>query len=81
MVDKQKIAETIHTVCEKGLELLEKEDFGPTEHGKLKVIRNLGSFVNSGVLMLQQEVSIERIKVIRERMSQLGYKKQGVIEK
>lgn len=72
-ISREKLAVTIHKILDAGLDLLGKNKFEPVDHAKLKTIRNLGSFVNAGVLLVQQETAMERIKVIRERMQQIGY--------
>ena len=76
VMDRKKIAGTIHTVCDAGMAMLKKKSFDSTDHVKLKVIRNMGSFVNSGVAMVQQETAQEKMVLIRDRMDQLGYNKE-----
>lgn len=73
VMDRKKIASTLDSVFDVSIELLNKDKFEPTDHTKIKVIRTLGSHINSAVAMVQQETAMVRAAVVVERMKQLGY--------
>ena len=73
VMDREKVANTIHTILDAGIGLLEKDDYKPADHTKIKIIRTLGSHVNGAVNMIQQETAQMRAKIVVERMKQLGY--------
>ena len=73
VMDRQKVADAIHTSLDQGVDLLKQSKYGPTEHAKIKVLRTLGPAINAGVGMIQQETAQMRVAVVVERMKQLGY--------
>jgi len=73
VMDRQKIADSIHGILDAGMDLLKKESYGPTEHTKIKLIRTMGPHINGAVGMIQQETAMVRAGIVVERMKQLGY--------
>jgi len=73
VMDRQKIADTIHGGLDVGLEMLQKEKLEQQDFARLKVFRALGGFVNAATAMVQQETAQQRTLVVLERMKQLGY--------
>ena len=73
VIDRGKLAQTLHTIMDTGIDLLTKDKLTPEDNGKIKVIRTLGSHVNAAVSMVQQEVAQARMVIVVERMKQLGY--------
>jgi hypothetical protein len=73
VIDRKKVAESINTILDAGIELLLKEELKPSDHGKIKVLRTLGSHINAAVAMVQQETAQQRAQIIVERMKQIGY--------
>ena len=81
VIDRQKLADAIHGVLDEGIRLLGQEEFKSSDHAKMKVMRTMGSHVNSAVAMVQQETAMVRAHLVQERMKQLGYADaQEVIE-
>ncbi len=72
-INRQKVADTIIEILDAGVELLHKEKLSNDDHAKIKVIRTMGSHVNAGVAMIQQETAQMRVSLVAERMKQLGY--------
>ncbi len=73
VIDRNKVAASIHSILDSGIEMLKKKTFDKEDHTKIKLIRVMGSHVNAGVAMIQQETAQQRIQLIKERMAQLGY--------
>lgn len=73
VIDREKVAKTIHAILDSGVEILKKDRLDQSDHAKLKTIRTLGSHVNAAVSMIQQETAQQRVQVITARMKQLGY--------
>lgn len=73
VMDRQEIADTIHTVLKSGRELLGKAKLEQTDFGKLKVMKGISNALSSAVTMVQQETAQHRLEVVRERMQQLGF--------
>ena len=73
VMDRQKVADTIHTILDTGVDLLKKESYGAREHAKIKVLRTMGTHVNGAVSMIQQENAQVRAQIVVERLKQLGY--------
>ena len=73
VMDRNKIAVTINQILDTGVEMLQKEKLGTSDYGKLKVMRVMGSPLNAGVAMIQQETAMVRAALVSERMKQLGY--------
>lgn len=73
VINREKVAESIHQILDTGIELLKKEKLQAPDFAKVKVIRTLGSHVNAAVAMIQQETAQERIGLIAERLKQLGF--------
>ncbi len=73
VMDRKKIAKSIHAILDAGAEMLSKEKLEPVDFGKIKVLRTLGTHVNAAVTMIQQETAQQRAQIIIERMKQLGY--------
>lgn len=80
MIDKSRLEEVIHVMCDLGMELVKKDNFGASDFGKLKVMRHTSQFVNAGLGMVQQENAVIRLELIKKRMEQLGYGEQKAIE-
>ncbi len=79
VIDRQKVADSIHSVLEAGIDLLKKDSFTSADNMKLKTIRTLGSHINAAVAMVQQETAQQRVQVVIERMKQLGYEMKEII--
>jgi len=75
VMDRQKIANCVHTILDEGVKLLGKDEMDRGDFAKIKLMRGMGTHVNAAVTMVQQETSQQRIQVIRERMTQLGFDK------
>jgi hypothetical protein len=73
VMDRQKIADTIHGALEVGLEMFQKENLEQQDFAKLKALRGLASYVNAATTMVQQETAQQRAIIVLERMKQLGY--------
>ncbi len=73
VMDRQKIASTIHSILDVGVELLQKEKLEQADYGKVKVLRTLGTHMNAAISMVQQETAQLRAAIVVERMKQLGY--------
>ena len=73
VMNRQKVADAIHASLDEGVNLLNKDSYGPTEHAKMKLLRTMGPHINAGVGMIQQETAQMRVAVVVERMKQLGY--------
>lgn len=73
VMDRQKIADSIHAILDFGTEALAKPKIGQDDFNKVKLIRNLGPAINAAVAMVQQETAMVRANLIAERMKQLGY--------
>ncbi len=73
VIDKKKLGESIHAALDLGVELIRKDKISQTDFLKLKVLRNVGPFINAGVALVQQETAMVRANLIAERMKQLGY--------
>lgn len=73
VMDRKKVADSIHSILDVGVELLKKEKLQTSDFGKIKVIRTIGTHVNAAVAMIQQETAQVRASLIAERMKQLGY--------
>jgi len=73
VMNRQKVADTIHSVLDAGVKLLGQDKLTPDDHAKIKVIRTMSSHVNAAVSMVQQETAQQRIALVAERMKQLGY--------
>jgi len=73
VMDRKKVADSLHTILDTGVELLKKNKLENTDFGKIKIIRTMGTHVNASVAMIQQETAQVRACLIAERMKQLGY--------
>jgi len=73
VIDRGKLANTIHGVLDAGLEMMQKEKLESQDFAKLKVIRGMASYVNAATTMVQQETAQQRAVIVLERMKQLGY--------
>ena len=73
VMDRGKVATAIHSILENGVNLLKKKTLDKDDHSRIKLIRVMGSHVNAGVAMIQQETAQQRIALIQDRMKQLGY--------
>jgi len=73
VMDRPKIAKTLHTILDVGIDLLNKKKLDTTDFQKVKIIRTLGSHINAAISMVQQETAQSRLAVVVERMRQLGY--------
>lgn len=80
VMDRQKIADAIHSILDSGMALLQKDKLESQDFGKIKVIRTLGTHVNAAISMVQQETAQLRAKIVVERMKQLGYGEPKQIE-
>ena len=81
VMDRNKLASTIHSILDAGVDMLSKENLDQGDYGKIKVLRTLGTHVNAAVTMIQQETAQQRMVIVMERMKQLGYdilKTQGL---
>ena len=81
VMDKKKIAESLHDIIDVGVTLLHKNKLAPEDYGKMKVIRVLGSHINAAISMVQQETAMTRAAIVVERMKQLGYIPTKQLEK
>ena len=79
VMDRKKVADSIHSILETGINLINKEKLTPDDHSKIKAIRVMGSHVNAAVAMVQQETAQQRVEIVRQRMAQLGYNDQKTI--
>ena len=77
VMDRQKIAGTIHQILDTGVALLLKEKLDSSDFHKIKLIRVISSPLNAAVGMIQQETGMIRAALVAERMKQLGYGNQG----
>jgi hypothetical protein len=73
VMDRAKVANSIHEILDTGVELLKKEKLTQDDHAKIKVIRTMGTHVNAAISMIQQETAQLRAAIVVERMKQLGY--------
>ncbi len=73
VMDRKKVAESIHDILETGIDLLKKEKLTQDDHAKIKVMRTMGTHVNAAISMIQQETAQLRASIVIERMKQLGY--------
>ncbi len=75
IIDRQKVASTIHQILDSGIEMLQKDTLTKDDFSKIKLIRVISSPLNAGVGMVQQETAQQRNVLISERMKQIGYDK------
>jgi|TARA_B100002003_G_C13780370_1_gene386500 lantibiotic modifying enzyme len=75
IIDRQKVASTIHQILDSGIEMLQKDTLTKDDFSKIKLIRVISSPLNAGVGMVQQETAQQRNVLISERMKQIGYSK------
>ena len=81
VMDRSKVANSIHTILDTGVSLLQKDDkFTADDHVKLKTIRTLAPHISAGVFMIQQETAQQKIVIIQERLRTLGYNEPKQIE-
>ena len=80
VINRQKVADTIHTMLDAGTELLTKANYEKEDFVKIKVLRTMSSSLSSAVLMVQQETAQQKNALIAERMKQLGYGEPTKIE-
>ena len=73
VMDRKKVANAIHALLDKGVELLAKGDFEKGDFAHIKVMRTMSSNINASVMMIQQETAQQRNILIAERMKHLGY--------
>ncbi len=73
MIDKEKLVADLDSICDKGIELLEKDTFESIDFSKLKVMKVVAPFISAKVCLIQQENVVTRIQLVRDRMKQLGY--------
>ena len=73
VMDRSKLGKAVLESVEIGLEMLRKTRFTDEDMSRLKVMKHLNTFVNSGVALVQMEVTQERLMVIQQRMAQLGF--------
>ena len=73
VINRDKVAESIHSILDEGVKLIQKENLTQNDHAKLKVIRTMGGTINAAVSMIQQETAMIRASIVVERMKQLGY--------
>ena len=73
VMDRQRVADSLHEILSSGVELLKKEKLTQDDHAKIKIMRTLGTHVNAAVMMVQQEIAQLRASIVVERMKQLGY--------
>ena len=73
VMDRQKVANTVHQILDTGMDLLKKSKLDSGDFHKIKLIRTLGPPLNAGVAMIQQETAAVRAALVAERMKQLGY--------
>ena len=76
VMNQKKVADTIHSVLDAGVNLLTKKgEIGEEGHEKLKIIKTMASPINAAVNMVQQEMAAHKCNVVLERIKQLGYDK------
>ena len=73
VMDRKKLAETIHAILSTGIDMLAKGKLETVDFGKIKIIRSISPALSAGVLMVQQETAQQRNLLIKERMKNLGY--------
>jgi len=73
VMNREKVADSIHSILDTGIELLRKAKLGQDDHAKIKVIRTMGTHINAAIAMIQQETAQQRAAIVMERMKQLGY--------
>jgi hypothetical protein len=80
VINRQKVADTIHGFLEAGMALLGKDKFSADDHAKIKVLRTMSSHVSAAVAMVQQETAQQRLVLVTERMKQLGYAEPKMLQ-
>ncbi len=73
VMDRKKVADTLHTIMDTSVELLGKGELDRNDHAKIKVIRTTSGIVNAAVSMVQQETAQQRIAVVTSKLKELGY--------
>jgi hypothetical protein len=73
VMDRNKIANAINGLLDAGMNLIKKKTYTKDDSIRMLAMRTLGTAVNSGVAMVQQETALVRAAIINERMKQLGY--------
>jgi hypothetical protein len=76
VMDRKKIANSINTLLDTGIGLLKKKKYDPDDQTRLRVMKQVGTAINSGVAMVQQETAQLRAAIINSRLKQLGYTKE-----
>ena len=80
VMDRKKVANSIHAVLDRGVDLINKDTLEQSDYGKIKTMRTLGSWINAAVAMIQQETAMVRASLVGERLKQLGYGNNSQIE-
>ena len=73
VMDRQKIASSIHGILDAGMDLLAKDKLESQDFAKIKVVRTMGPVISQAVQMIQQETAQQRHLIVLERMKQLGF--------
>lgn len=73
VMDRVKVAASIHSVLDAGMDILGKSSLDKDDFGKLKVMRTIAPVLSSAVMMIQQETAQQRNALVAKRMEQLGY--------
>lgn len=75
VMDRKKLAGAIHSLLDAGMSLLKKKQYTKDDRTKMMVMKSVGTVINSGVAMVQQETAQLRAAIVNERLKQLGYTK------
>ena len=75
VMDRKKVANAIHSLLDSGMLLLKKKKYTKDDQTKMQVMKSVGTVVNSGVAMIQQETAQLRVAIVNARLQQLGYTK------
>ena len=73
VMDRVKVAGSIHAILDAGSDMLEKKSLDKDDFGKIKIMRTMAPVLSSAVMMIQQETAQQRNAIVARRMEQLGY--------
>jgi hypothetical protein len=80
VMDRQKVADTLHRMLDTGCDLLDRNEYHKEDFVKIKVLRTMSASLSSAVMMVQQETAQQRTSLVAEKMKQLGYGEPKAIE-
>lgn len=78
VMNRDKIAGSIHQVLDSGTEMLHKNELDDNDYGKMKVIKTINPALKNGVEMIRTETAQQRNMINVEKMKSLGYQVESI---